>query len=56
MTDYSYPSIFLAYLMFFLFLAGGIFFMWRSRRHGYWGPHSEDAKYQMLKDEETPNG
>ena len=25
MQDYSYPSIFLSYLMFFLFLAGGIF-------------------------------
>ncbi len=54
MQDYVYPSIFLAYLMFFLFLAGAIFFLIRSLRHGYWGEHSEDPKYRMLAgDDET---
>ncbi|MBZ5683467.1 MAG: hypothetical protein LAP86_00405 [Acidobacteriia bacterium] len=50
MHDYVYPSIFLAYLMFFLFVAGAIFFLIRSRKDGYWGSQSEDPKYQMLHD------
>lgn len=56
MQDYSYPSVFLAYLMFFVFLVGGIFFAWRSRRDGYWGEHSEDVKYQIFNDEDTNHG
>jgi hypothetical protein len=53
MHDYVYPSIFLAYLMFFLCLAGAIFFLIRSRRHGYWGDKSEEPKYRMLDDDES---
>lgn len=52
MQDYSYPSIFLAYLMFFIFLVGAIFFMVKSLRHGYWGAHGEDPKYRMLEDDD----
>jgi len=52
MQDYVYPSVFLAYFMFFLFMVGGIFFLVKSIRHGYWGEHSEDAKYRMLADDE----
>jgi hypothetical protein len=52
MHDYVYPSIFLAYFMFFLFVVGAIFFLVRSRRHGYWGSHSEDPKYRMLADDD----
>lgn len=50
MHDYVYPSIFLAYLMFFLFFAGAIFFLFRSRKDGYWGQESEGPKYRMLHD------
>ena len=50
MHDYVYPSIFLAYLMFFLFVAGAVFFLIRSRKDGYWGDQSEYPKYQMLHD------
>jgi hypothetical protein len=46
--DYVYPSIFLAYLMFFLFVAGALFFLIRSRKDGYWDEQSEAPKYQML--------
>ena len=53
MHDYVYPSVFLAYLMFFLFLAGAIFFLVRSARDGYWGSQSEEPKYRMLSDDET---
>jgi len=52
--DYVYPSIFLAYFMFFLFVVGAIFFLLRSRHDGYWGKESEDPKYRML-DDETEN-
>ena len=52
MHDYVYPSVFLAYFMFFLFVVGGIFFLMKSLRHGYWGEHSEDPKYRMLADED----
>jgi len=52
MHDYTYPSVYLAYLMFFLCLAGAIFFLVRSRHGGYWGHRSEDPKYRMLADDE----
>ena len=52
MKDYVYPSVFLSYLMFFLFLFGAIFFLVRSRRGGYWGEQSEDPKYRMLADDD----
>ena len=55
MRDYVYPSVFLAYLMFFLFLAGAIFFLIRSRHDGYWGGDSEDPKFRMLEDDENDN-
>ena len=56
MGDYSYPSIFFSYLLFLIFLAGGIYFFVRSFRDGYWGEHSEDAKYRMLNDGEVTDG
>ena len=51
MHDYVYPSVFLCYLLFFIFLVGGIFFFVRSFRGGYWGSRGEDPKYRMLEDE-----
>ena len=57
MTDYSYPSIFLSYFLFFLFLTGGIFFFLRSLKSGdYFGAGSEEPKYRMLNDEESSHG
>jgi hypothetical protein len=53
MSDYTYPSIFLAYLLFFLCVAGAIFFLVRSRHDGYWGSESEEPKYRMLADDES---
>ena len=53
MHDYVYPSIFFSYFLFFLFLVGGIFFFVRSFRDGYWGNHSEDAKFRMLTDDDN---
>ena len=54
MHDYVYPSIFLAYLMFLMFVIGALFFLLRSRHDGYWGKDSEDPKFRML-DDETEN-
>ena len=54
MHDYVYPSVFLCYLVFFLCLAGAVFFLLRSRKDGYWGKQSEDPKYRMLADDDDP--
>ena len=53
MHDYVYPSIFLAYLLFFLCVIGAVFFLIRSRHDGYWGNKSEDPKYRMMTDDEN---
>lgn len=53
MRDYVYPSVFLAYLMFFLCFAGAVFFLIRSRKDGYWGKESEDPKHRMLADDDA---
>jgi len=51
MQDYSYPSVYLAYFLFFILLVLAVFFCVRSARHGYWGKNSEEAKYRMMDDE-----
>ena len=53
MHDYVYPSVFLAYLLFFLCFGGAVYFMIRSRHDGYWGSQSEDPKYRMLQDDDN---
>jgi len=50
--DYTYPSIFLANLMFFIIFGGSAYFLIRSRKDGYWGKSSEEPKYRMLEDED----
>lgn len=52
MRDYVYPSVYFAYFYFFLLMVGALFFFLRTRRDGYWGSRSEEAKYRMLEDEE----
>ncbi len=54
MSDYSYPSVFFAYFLFLLLLAGAVYFFVRSFRDGYWGRDSELPKYRMMKDESAP--
>jgi hypothetical protein len=49
--DYSYPSVYFAYLMFFLVLGLSIYFCIHSRKDGYWGKDSEEVKYRMMDDE-----
>ena len=53
-TDYTYPSVYFAYLFFFLSFCLAVYFFIRSRRDGYWGDKAEDAKYQMFEEDDTP--
>ena len=50
--DYTWPSIYLANLMFFIIFAGSAYFLFRSRKDGYWGKSSEEPKYRMLEDDD----
>jgi hypothetical protein len=52
MTDYTWPSIFLANLMFFIIFGGSAYFLIRSRKDGYWGKSCEEPKYRMLEDDD----
>ena len=52
--DYTYPSIYFAYLFFALMFFLAVYFCVRSAKDGYWGEHGEDIKYQALdKDHEA---
>jgi hypothetical protein len=51
MSDYTYPSIFFSYFLFFLLAVGAAYLFFRSLKDGYMGPHSEDPKYRMLEDD-----
>lgn len=53
-TDYTYPSVYFAYLFFALMFFLAVYFFIKSRRDGYWGDKGEDAKYQMFEDDDTP--
>ncbi|MBK9798111.1 MAG: hypothetical protein IPP58_16830 [Holophagaceae bacterium] len=52
-TDYTYPSVYFAYLFFALMFFLAVYFFLRSRRDGYWGENGEEAKFQMFDDDET---
>jgi hypothetical protein len=49
--DYTWPSVYFAYLFFFLMFALGVFFFVKSVKDGYWGKDGEDIKYTVLDDE-----
>ncbi|MFZ1377621.1 MAG: hypothetical protein WAS25_13605 [Geothrix sp.] len=53
-TDYTYPSVYFAYLFFALMFFLAVFFFFKSRRDGYWGEKGEEAKFQMFDEDETP--
>ncbi len=52
MNDYTYPSVYLAYLMFALLAACAVYFCIRSLKDGYFGRDSEEPKYRMLRDDD----
>ena len=47
-TDYTYPSVYFAYLFFALMFLLAVYFFFMSRRDGYWGEKGEEAKFQMF--------
>ncbi len=51
-TDYTYPSVYFAYLFFFLMFALAVYFFLKSRRDGYWGEKGEDAKFRIFEDDD----
>ena len=53
MNDYTYPSVFFAYLFFALMFFLAVYFFIKTLRDGYWGKNSEDAKYRMLDSDDS---
>ncbi|MEZ5398395.1 MAG: hypothetical protein R2729_01930 [Bryobacteraceae bacterium] len=51
MQDYTYPSVYFAYLFFFLLFGLAVYFFVRTWRHGYFGPDSEEVKFRMLRED-----
>jgi hypothetical protein len=57
MTDYTWPSVYFAYLFFAISLGVGVYFFLRSWKDGYWGKDGEDIKYTVFDDAGTsPDG
>ena len=48
--DYVYPSVYFVYFLFSLLTGGAAYFLARSWRDGYWGPHGEDVKYDVFEE------
>ena len=55
MRDYTWQSVYFAYLLFVLFASGAVYFFIRSIKSGYLGPNSEEPKYRMLRDAPDDN-
>jgi hypothetical protein len=51
MTDYTWQSVYFAYLLFAVLAGGAVFFFIRSIKDGYLGPNGEEPKYRMLEDD-----
>jgi len=52
MNDYTYPSVYFAYLFFALMFFLAVFFFVKTIRAGYWGEKGEEPKYRMLEDDD----
>ncbi len=48
--DYMYPSVFLAYFLFFVLTMLTLWMLVKSRKDGYWGKDSEEPKHRMMQD------
>jgi len=49
MTDYTWPSIYFAYLFFALSALLALYFFVRSWKDGYWDKESEAIKFQVFE-------
>lgn len=50
MNDYTWPSVYFAYLFFGMCVAFAVYFFARSFRDGYWGREAEEIKHRMFDD------
>ena len=50
MRDYTWPSIYFAYLFFALSALLALYFFVRSWKDGYWNKESEAIKYSVFED------
>ena len=55
MIDYTWPSIFLAYFLFFICLVLAVFFCIRSIKDGYWTKEGEDIRFQVFEGDAPPS-
>jgi hypothetical protein len=55
MNDYTWPSVYFAYLFFAISLAVAVFFFIRSLKDGYWSKQGEEVKYRVFEDAEAPD-
>lgn len=53
MVDYTYQSIYFAYLFFAISFFLAVYFCVKTARDGYWGKHGEDVKYDVLDEYPT---
>jgi hypothetical protein len=51
MKDYTFQSVYFAYLLFVIFAGGAVYFFIRSVKAGYLGANCEEPKYRMLEDD-----
>jgi hypothetical protein len=56
MNDYTWPSVYFAYLFFTISLGVAVYFFVRSWKDGYWGKDAEEVKYTVFEDGPLPNG
>lgn len=50
MNDYTWPSVYFAYLFFGMCAAFAVVFFVKSWRDGYWGRDAEQIKHRMFDD------
>ena len=55
MRDYTWPSVYFAYLFFALSAALTVYFFLRSRKDGYWSEEGEKIKFHVF-DEKVNHG
>jgi len=46
--DYTYPSVFFAYIFFALMFLLAVYFFVKSWKDGYWGEEAEEIKKQVF--------
>lgn len=53
-ADYTWPSVYFAYLFFFLMFGLAVYFCIRTAKAGYWGRDGEAVKQHVFLEDENP--